>query len=131
MYSTYVLLLEENRFYVGNTPTDRLTQRLLEHTSPKFPGSKWTSKYQVLRKGPVYHFKTFQESSHKEDALTEEIMKKYGLDSCRGGQWVMAKEGGTWWVPSRMRCVPRFTCEHTSLASAENASFHSEALCSV
>ena len=78
MYSTYVLILEDNRFYVGNTPTGRLTQRLLEHTSPKFPGSKWTTKYKVLRKGPVYNFSTFQESSHKEDALTEEIMKKYG-----------------------------------------------------
>jgi predicted GIY-YIG superfamily endonuclease len=107
MFSTYVLFLQNNRFYVGNTPTERLTQRLLEHTSSKYPGSKWTTKYPVLKKGPVFHFDTFQESCSKENTLTEQYMKKHGLDSTRGGMWVMAKEGGSWWVPTRMKHLPR------------------------
>ena len=62
-----------------------------------------------------------------ETDLTKYLMNIYGLDVVRGGDFVMAEEAGTWWVPLKLELVPRFTqhylslSEHTFSASLQNA----------
>ena len=37
------------------------------------------------------------------------LMKFYGLDTTRGGNFVMQEERTIWWVPPHLMKVPRFT----------------------
>ena len=109
MYSVYVLLLKNKRLYVGMTKTWRLHTRFLEHLDPECPTTKWTSKYQTLKKIHVFSGYTRKQCNTLENLMTECLMKSYGLDSCRGGKWNMVAEAGKWWVPHRLHGVPFFT----------------------
>ena len=114
MFAVYCLLLEMNRIYVGETPSWRLETRWAEHANPSRGASKWTSKYPPKKKLCTFKFKTRKESKAFEGSLVEILMRKYGLDAVRGGNYCMPAEGGTWWVKDSLRNIPRFTPEFTS-----------------
>jgi predicted GIY-YIG superfamily endonuclease len=77
---TYVLKLEEGKWYVGKTndPWNRLTQHVNEN------GSAWTRKYPPLQ---VHEVKPHA-SKFDEDNVTLEYMGTYGIDNVRGGCYV-------------------------------------------
>jgi len=114
MYSLYVLLLENKRIYVGITPTWRSSLRFDEHTEGI--ATKWTGKHPVISKVLEFSLEDKKLALATEHRLTELLMERYGLDSTRGGNFVMAREGGTWWVPKEMKNTPRFTETWTSLS---------------
>ena len=110
MFVVYVLLLDQKRIYVGMTPRWRIQTRYDEHCDPMCFTTKWTTKYPPTEKlwvSRVFHSKL--ECCRYEHELTKFIMTVFGLDSTRGGNFVMGKEGGEWWVPKQLSKVPRFT----------------------
>jgi predicted GIY-YIG superfamily endonuclease len=110
MFVVYVLLLENNRIYVGQTPQWRIETRWNEHRDPDCATTRWTTKYHAKEKIFVSDpFESKIDCCSYEHVLTIEIMKLFGLDSVRGGNFVMSAEGGSWWVPKNMKAVPRFT----------------------
>lgn len=90
--------------------------------------TKWTGKHHVISK--VFDLplmgKNKKQACEIEHRLTELFMERYGLDSTRGGNFVMAREGETWWVAPDMMGIPRFTrvwsnlSEHTFSALLPN-----------
>lgn len=108
-YCVYVLLLEEKRLYVGITPTWRIQKRYEEHMDPEFPTTRWTTRFPTLKKICVFNVGSKKRALQEEHRLTEELMKHYGLDSTRGGNFVMLQQGGIWWTPPHLMNVPRFT----------------------
>ena len=113
MYAVYVLLLEDKHLYVGITPVWRIKQRYIEHLNRV--GARWTTKYGTLKKVCSVQVGSHKRALQEENRITEDLMRMYGLDACRGGDKVMAKEGGTWWITERLRGVPRFTEKWRSL----------------
>ena len=77
---TYVLQLQEGKWYVGKTndPFNRLMQHVNEN------GSAWTRKYAPLQ---VHEVKPHA-SRFDEDNKTLEYMETYGIDNVRGGCYV-------------------------------------------
>lgn len=74
----YALELEESKIYVGWS--EHLLERLRSHFQSG--GSVWTKKFKPQR------VKMIREGTKKdEDALTIEMMKKYGWRNVRGGKW--------------------------------------------
>ena len=74
----YVLLLNEDKYYVGRTyDVDR---RIKEHTQ-KSGGAEWTSKYGVVKE----MYRKESDNAMDEDKEVESLMIKYGIDSVRGG----------------------------------------------
>ena len=118
-YVVYLLLLESKRFYVGMTKTWRLQRRFEEHCDLTCWTTRWTTKYKVRTKLRVFPQMSFVRAKKFEHFLTEELMKKYGLDSTRGGGWNMASEGPTvrWWVPLHLQNSSCFTPLWFSLSS--------------
>ena len=79
MVSIYVLKLKYNKYYVGKTtnPTYRLTDHFSEG------GSAWTKKYKPI----TVHELRPDCSDSDEQIITQEYMKKYGIENVRGGPW--------------------------------------------
>jgi hypothetical protein len=75
----YVLLLEQNKFYVGFS--DRpIGERFNEHCHDQ--GSKWTTLYR-----PVQVLITQPGGIEEENEMTLRMMEKYGWWNVRGGCW--------------------------------------------
>ncbi len=73
----YILLLENNNYYVGKTNREG-DERILEHFAGN--GSKFTQKYKPLK---VLH-KIDDDSKYAELNHTLDTMEKYGIDNVRG-----------------------------------------------
>lgn len=116
MYAIYVAVCEEKRLYVGMTKEYRLKDRMDEHRNPNFLATRWTTKYPVLDFVCTFPVGSKKKTLLVEHRLTERLMEVYGLDAVRGGNYVMWKEGGTWWVHPKLRHLPRFTSLWTSLS---------------
>ena len=54
-----------------------------------------------------------------ENTVCEALMKRYGLDSVRGGKWNMSFEGPDqrWWVPKHLQGTPGFTATWLTLSA--------------
>lgn len=79
----YVLLLENNKFYVGYTNRPN-GERFLEHFTDN--GAMWTKTHKPIE---VVYFG--EGNLEDEDHLTLEMMKKYGWWNVRGGHWCNVK----------------------------------------
>lgn len=75
----YILLLENDKFYVGYTERED-GERFKEHFTGN--GSEWTKKYR-----PVQVLEWRKGSLEDENIVTIEYMKKYGWWNVRGGDW--------------------------------------------
>ncbi len=82
--ATYVLELEEGKFYVGNT--NNLSTRLSQHFTSS-GGSHWTSKYKPLRVLQT----VFPSCKHNELLYTLAYMDKYHTANVRGSYWCKEK----------------------------------------
>jgi len=79
MVNIYVLKLKENKYYVGKTTNP--TYRLDDHFSEG--GSAWTKKYKPIS---IYELRPNRPDSD-EQIVTQDYMKKYGIENVRGGPW--------------------------------------------
>ena len=75
----YVLQCESGKYYIGKT-TD-VMRRFEEHKSGK--GSAWTNKYKPVKMLEV----KVMSSSHDENNITKDYMKKFGIEHVRGGSY--------------------------------------------
>ena len=75
----YVLKLQSNKYYVGKTEDPNF--RLETHFSSG--GAAWTKKYKPIS---IHELRPDCESKD-ETNITQEYMKKYGIDNVRGGPW--------------------------------------------
>ena len=116
-YCVYILLLEHKRLYVGQTKLWRIHTRWEEHFDPSCSTTQWTNKYAPIEKLQVFECASYRDSMKLEHQVVELLMSIYGLDVVRGGNWNMATEGESWWVPTRLRRVPRFTEKWLSLSA--------------
>lgn len=77
MVNIYVLLLQNNKYYVGRT--NNLDARILSHFNAN--GSQWTRLYK-----PIKIYKTYDGCDiFDEDKYTIKMMAKFGIDNVRGG----------------------------------------------
>ena len=83
MVYIYVLKLNSNKYYVGKTtnPSFRLHNHFAEG------GSAWTKKYQPIS---VHKIKPDCDDED-EDKITQQYMKKYGINNVRGGSFCQIK----------------------------------------
>jgi len=79
MVYIYVLKLKYNKYYVGKTTNPNF--RLNDHFDSE--GSVWTKKYKPIN---VHELRP-DCSAKDETIITQEYMKKYGIDNVRGGPW--------------------------------------------
>jgi len=79
MEQLYVLQCDKGKYYVGKT-TD-VMRRFEEHKSGK--GSAWTSKHKPMK---MLECRAIT-SSHDENNVTKDYMKKYGIEHVRGGTY--------------------------------------------
>jgi predicted GIY-YIG superfamily endonuclease len=80
-YVTYILRLEEDRWYVGRT--QYLSRRLKEHWDGN--GAKWTKIFK-----PVEVFAVFP--GDREQEKTEELLMQHGYRHVRGGDYCCEKD---------------------------------------
>ena len=79
MSTLYILELEKGKYYVGKT--DNLEKRFEQHKNGQ--GSEWTRTYK-----PIKMLETRKvTSSHDENNVTKDFMKKYGIENVRGGSY--------------------------------------------
>ena len=123
MYAIYVAVCEEKRLYVGMTKQYRMKERMNEHWNPNFLATRWTTKYPVVEFVCTFPVGSKKKTLLVEHQLTERLMEIYGLDAVRGGNYVMWKEGGTWWVHPKLRHIPRFTRFWASLSARSFVEF--------
>ena len=79
MESLYVLKLEKGKWYIGKSAD--IMKRYQQHLSGS--GSAWTSKYPpttLVESRPIT-------STHDENNVTKDYMKKYGVENVRGGSY--------------------------------------------
>jgi predicted GIY-YIG superfamily endonuclease len=79
-YVTYVLLLEDGRYYVGLTKS--LKKRLDQHWSGQ--GAKWTKLYAPLQLVDLI-------AGDRENEITNEYIFRHGADVVRGGDFCCVK----------------------------------------
>lgn len=100
----YVLLLEENKYYIGTTER-KIEDRVNEHFANN--GSQWTKKYK-----PIKIVETVENiDQYDEDKYTKMYMDKYGRDNVRGGsycQLILTKEQNT--VLDKEHCTSNNKC---------------------
>lgn len=77
--NVYVLLLQQNKFYIGYTARP-IGARFLEHFDNN--GAAWTKKYPAVQ---VLFYR--EGTKFDEDKLTLEYMSNYGWWNVRGGKW--------------------------------------------
>ena len=79
MIYIYVLKLKNNKYYIGKTKNPNF--RLNNHFNAE--GSIWTKKYE-----PISIYELRPNCTDKDESIiTQEYMKKYGIDNVRGGPW--------------------------------------------
>lgn len=83
METVYVLQLEDGKYYVGKTSD--LPKRFKEHREGN--GAAWTKLHRPVKVLDVRKMK----SESDENAVTREMMKKYGTDNVRGGSYCQVK----------------------------------------
>ena len=92
-YKIYVLYLENEKYYVGITKD--LPNRFAEHKLRM--GAAWTTKNKVI--GIVYtkDLRTANkaDAEKKENDLTKELMKCFGIDDVRGGDFCRVSDALT------------------------------------
>jgi hypothetical protein len=108
--NVYILLLEENKYYVGRATN--VSQRVSQHEIGA--GSEWTKKFPVIRiKKIVFHKKPWA-----EDYYVVKLMRKHGIDNVRGGSFSMIHLSNETKavIQSMMRtlCDACFVCGQTS-----------------
>ena len=82
-YTIYVLLLEENKYYIGKSKNH--INRINAHFNGE--GSSWTKKYK-----PINVVETIEnQSAFDEDKYVLIYMDKYGIDNVRGGTFTDVK----------------------------------------
>ena len=99
----YVLrLLPPNHFYVGTTTRWNFDERLREHLDGK-GGSHWTKRHGVH--SVVEHYLVPDGLASKlENSKTIELMRRYGWQGVRGGDYTYSKQdGATWWLPAEFQ----------------------------
>jgi len=79
MVMIYILKLESNKYYVGKT--NKPITRLNDHFSQT--ASAWTKKYKPIQ---IHELRPDRPDTD-EQIVTQEYMKKYGIDNVRGGPW--------------------------------------------
>lgn len=81
-YYTYVLQLQQGKFYVGNT--DNIYTRLLDHFMMTKSSSKW-----VQHHGPVQRLVEVSKNSAKDDEnyKTLQYMSMFGWENVRGSSY--------------------------------------------
>lgn len=84
MSTLYVLLCEEDNYYVGKTYRP-ITIRIEEHFSTN--GSVWTKKYKPLSVVEIIS----NADEFDEDKYTKKYMKMYGIQKVRGGSYTQLK----------------------------------------
>ena len=77
----YILRLKDNKFYVGKTDKESVSDRYMEHLEGN--GSEWTIKYPPI--GVIEYF-PLQYEFH-EDQVTEQLMLDHGIENVRGGSY--------------------------------------------
>jgi hypothetical protein len=78
---TYVLQLEENKIYVGQT--SNVQRRYKQHSEGKDQGSEWTKKYK-----PINIILQIPNSNpFDEDRYVKEFMSIHGIENVRGGSY--------------------------------------------
>ena len=80
-YATYVLRLEEDRWYVG--VTTQLKHRIDQHFSGK--GAKWTQQFSPIEVYELYN-------GDQEELVTEKYMEQHGYGMVRGGSYTMVSD---------------------------------------
>lgn len=101
-YWLYVLKLRTGKYYVGIT-TKTPEARLKEHLSG-FMGAAWTRKYKPLKIIDRKDLGLTEESKAQayENKIVRKYIKKYGIDSVRGGDIRMSEDlvirFGWWWL---------------------------------
>ena len=97
MRTLYCLQCEHDRFYIGETPDGRFETRLYEHMYKR--GAKWTTRHKPIN---VMWTKDVADVDvgRLEDEECCAIMRKFGLNSCRGGLFNIGKDVHTlpWWA---------------------------------
>ena len=79
MIYIYVLKLKNNKYYIGKTNNPNF--RLNNHFNAE--GSIWTKKHE-----PISIYELRPNCTDKDESIiTQEYMKKYGIDNVRGGPW--------------------------------------------
>lgn len=79
MVYVYVLLLANNKYYIGKT--NNLQFRLYDHFNAL--GSSWTIKH-----SPIKLLELIRDcDDYDEDKITFKYMEKYGIDNVRGGSF--------------------------------------------
>ena len=78
---TYVLALDQGKFYVGRT--SNLDRRLRQHWTHK--GAKYCKQFHPTRVVMV-------REGDCEKELTLEFMRKFSIENVRGGPWCTLKE---------------------------------------
>lgn len=89
----YVLKLEDNCFYVGQTIVKNFEMRIKKHFNGR--GSNWTKLHkplEIIEKHNVYG--DYRQCEHLENEKTVEYMKKYGMKNVRGGFFSQVSEVG-------------------------------------
>lgn len=78
--SVYVLRLVSDKYYVGYTEREDVSERIWEHVWKMDSGAEWTKLYPVREVVDIYENATLA----TEKQVTIECMRKYGWENVRG-----------------------------------------------
>ena len=84
----YVLKLEEGKFYVGKSKD--VDARLRAHRKGAQEWA-WTAKYKPVPGDDAIFYRDVVQHNTHEDAMTKEMMSKYGIETVRGGTYSQVK----------------------------------------
>ena len=87
-YWLYALRLEQGKYYIGITSRKDPRQRIKEHMNG-FYSAQWAKRYRPLEVHEILDIGDLTEPEAKrvESKRTIQYMKKYGLQSARGGKF--------------------------------------------